>query len=195
MGTTPVDLGQLTPQDEDPHCSVRVGGSCPQRSPEQANQASGVGGDRRPRAGRRRPGCQEWQLVSNYSQWLWDGEINYGFTCDDKPFGYYADIANHCQIFHICYPEVNADGVEEMRWWSFLCGPGTQFDQGNLVCNYPNGNRTHGYCSRSDRIYDVNDYFHRESVEFIPGGYDSEEQERLRLEAERRAIGLEVEEA
>ncbi len=24
------------------------------------------------------------------------------FSCDGRPYGYYADVANECQIFHIC---------------------------------------------------------------------------------------------
>ena len=42
---------------------------------------------------------------------------------------YYADVANECQIFHICYPVTYADGAEEMFKWSFICPNGTIFDQ------------------------------------------------------------------
>lgn len=51
------------------------------------------------------------------------------FTCDGRPYGYYADVANECQIFHICYPVTYADGEEEMFKWSFICPNGTIFDQ------------------------------------------------------------------
>ena len=51
------------------------------------------------------------------------------FTCEGKVYGYYADVANECQIFHICYPVTYADGVEEMLKWSFICPNGTIFDQ------------------------------------------------------------------
>ena len=51
------------------------------------------------------------------------------FTCDARPYGYYADVANECQIFHICYPVTYADGEEEMFKWSFICPNGTIFDQ------------------------------------------------------------------
>jgi len=52
-------------------------------------------------------------------------------------YGYYADVANECQIFHICYPVTYADGVEEMLKWSFICPNGTIFDQSTLVCSFP----------------------------------------------------------
>ncbi|QQP52928.1 Uncharacterized protein FKW44_005226, partial [Caligus rogercresseyi] len=29
---------------------------------------------------------------------------NTSFTCDGNPYGYYADVDNNCQIFHICLP-------------------------------------------------------------------------------------------
>ena len=50
-----------------------------------------------------------------------------------RPYGYYADVANECQIFHICYPVVYADGEEEMFKWSFICPNGTIFDQVNTL--------------------------------------------------------------
>lgn len=59
------------------------------------------------------------------------------FTCDARPYGYYADVANECQIFHICYPVTYADGEEEMFKWSFICPNGTIFDQASLVCSFP----------------------------------------------------------
>lgn len=59
------------------------------------------------------------------------------FTCDARPYGYYADVANECQIFHICYPVTYADGEEEMFKWSFICPNGTIFDQSSLVCSFP----------------------------------------------------------
>lgn len=32
------------------------------------------------------------------------GTYDNSFTCDGKSFGYYADIANQCKVFHICQP-------------------------------------------------------------------------------------------
>ena len=43
--------------------------------------------------------------------------------------GYYADIANECQVFHICYPVTYADGEEETFHWAMICPEQTVFDQ------------------------------------------------------------------
>ena len=37
-------------------------------------------------------------------------EIDETFTCDDKSYGYYADVQNECKIFHVCNPIMNEDG-------------------------------------------------------------------------------------
>merc|ERR1712088_287846 len=59
------------------------------------------------------------------------------FTCDGRSYGYYADVANDCQLFHVCYPVQYPDGQEEMFKWSFICPNQTIFDQANLVCSFP----------------------------------------------------------
>lgn len=59
------------------------------------------------------------------------------FSCEGRPYGYYADVANECQIFHICYPVTYADGEEEIFKWSMICPTGTIFDQSSLVCSFP----------------------------------------------------------
>ena len=43
--------------------------------------------------------------------------------------GYYADIANECQVFHICQPVTYADGETETFKWSMICPAQTVFDQ------------------------------------------------------------------
>jgi len=59
------------------------------------------------------------------------------FTCEGRPYGYYGDVANDCQIFHICYPVTYADGEQETFKWSFICPNQTIFDQSTLVCAFP----------------------------------------------------------
>ena len=51
------------------------------------------------------------------------------FTCEGRSYGYYADVANDCQLFHVCYPVQYPDGQEEMFKWSFICPNQTIFDQ------------------------------------------------------------------
>ena len=60
------------------------------------------------------------------------------FTCEARPYGYYADVANNCEVFHICLPLEDAGGnVIDYAQWSFVCGNQTIFDQQTLTCNYP----------------------------------------------------------
>ena len=51
------------------------------------------------------------------------------FSCEGRVYGYYADVANDCQLFHVCYPVQYPDGATEMIKWSFICPNQTIFDQ------------------------------------------------------------------
>lgn len=51
------------------------------------------------------------------------------FKCDNRIYGYYADVDNDCQVFHICYPVVLADDTNQMFKWSFICPEETIFNQ------------------------------------------------------------------
>lgn len=69
------------------------------------------------------------------------------FTCDGLPYDYgmYADEETGCQAFHMCY-----NGRKD----SFLCGPGTVFNQRILHCDY-------WYsvdCGKSSQYYSSNAY-------------------------------------
>ena len=44
------------------------------------------------------------------------------FSCDGRAYGYYADPATNCQVFHICL------GEQDIKW-SFLCPNQTIFNQ------------------------------------------------------------------
>ncbi|XP_037081337.1 U-scoloptoxin(01)-Er1a-like [Pollicipes pollicipes] len=60
------------------------------------------------------------------------------FTCEGRPYGYYADVANDCRLFHVCVPVVDDVGETlQTDQYSFLCGNETIFDQFTLTCNYP----------------------------------------------------------
>lgn len=52
-----------------------------------------------------------------------------GFTCANKTYGYYADVDNDCQIFHVCLPVIYPDGKENTFRWSFICPEETLFSQ------------------------------------------------------------------
>ena len=53
-------------------------------------------------------------------------------------YGYYADVANECQLFHVCYPVLYPGGGEEMVKWSFICPNQTIFDQVRTEAPYNN---------------------------------------------------------
>ncbi|CAD7004076.1 unnamed protein product [Ceratitis capitata] len=61
-------------------------------------------------------------------------DITDSFSCDDKVYGYYADVENDCQIFHICLPVTYADGKENTFRWSFICPEETVFSQESFTC-------------------------------------------------------------
>jgi len=105
-----------------------------------------------------------YELPSNSSVIV--GQIRYGFDCSGRQFGYYADQDNSCQIFHLCMPYEDSEGIPQLRMWSFLCGVGSIFDQAQLVCNYPESSLP---CEQADSYYNINDYFHREDIEFRSG--------------------------
>ena len=65
-------------------------------------------------------------------------------------YGYYADVANDCQLFHVCYPVAYPDGQEEMIKWSFICPNGTIFDQVNIKVDL------HMKISQSARLFICN---------------------------------------
>ncbi|KAF2369091.1 Chitin binding domain, partial [Trinorchestia longiramus] len=105
-----------------------------------------------------------YELPSNASIIL--GGINQGFDCGGRNFGYYADQGNNCQIFHVCMPYEDSEGVPQLRMWSFLCGVGSVFDQATLTCNYPESALP---CGEAESYYGINDYFHLEDEEFLSG--------------------------
>lgn len=58
-------------------------------------------------------------------------DITDNFSCSGRSYGYYADIENDCQIFHVCLPVTYPDGREQRFRWSFICPEETAFDQVN----------------------------------------------------------------
>merc|ERR1712168_1743528 len=102
-----------------------------------------------------------YELVADASLIL--GDINTGFECANLPYGYYADEANNCAIFHVCLPYIDHD-VYVTRHFSFMCGAGTMFDQERLVCEYPEFALP---CSEAANFRSTNEYFGREDVNFL----------------------------
>lgn len=74
------------------------------------------------------------------------------FSCADRSYGYYADVANGCQIFHVCLPiEDDAGAIIQNAQFSFGCGAETVFDQEGLTCIPINEEFD---CSAAPSLYD-----------------------------------------
>ncbi|XP_076039578.1 U-scoloptoxin(01)-Cw1a-like [Oratosquilla oratoria] len=81
------------------------------------------------------------------------GEPVKEFSCDGRPYGYYADIDNDCRIFHVCNPVADFTGeVASMEHFSFMCGNHTVFSQESLTCVHEDEAFP---CEESATLYDV----------------------------------------
>ncbi|XP_050719473.1 U-scoloptoxin(01)-Er1a-like [Eriocheir sinensis] len=66
------------------------------------------------------------------------GQLSSDFSCNDRPFGYYADVGHGCRAFHVCMPVYDEDGVlGEVAHFSFMCGQSAVFSQDSLTCAHP----------------------------------------------------------
>ncbi|KAF9420686.1 hypothetical protein HW555_003233 [Spodoptera exigua] len=103
------------------------------------------------------------------------------FTCDDKIPGYYADPETMCQVWHWCVPSIGGNVM-----YSFVCGPGTVFNQKTRVCDW----FFKVDCPNAPAFYGINeDLYKDESGNYINGkkgnSYDST-YDRRRLTARRK---------
>merc|ERR1719452_60350 len=84
------------------------------------------------------------RLPSNYTTIRADNLIRDTFSCNGKIYGYYADVDNDCQIFHIClpyktlpYPALKKGETappDVTYQFSFICPKWTIFAQDTLTC-------------------------------------------------------------
>lgn len=74
------------------------------------------------------------------------------FSCYNRRYGYYADIAKNCYMFHLCYPvQEPTSGQLIFQRFSFVCSDNAVFDQQHLVCV---DNETLPYpCSESHKFF------------------------------------------
>ncbi|XP_045457719.1 U-scoloptoxin(01)-Cw1a-like [Melitaea cinxia] len=83
------------------------------------------------------------------------------FTCADKIPGYYADTETNCQVWHWCVPGLGGNSM-----YSFLCAPGTVFNQQSRVCDW----FFKVDCPNSPAFYGVNeDLYKDEAGNYIAG--------------------------
>ncbi|RWS08128.1 uncharacterized protein B4U79_13735, partial [Dinothrombium tinctorium] len=78
-------------------------------------------------------------------------KIDTTFSCQNKKYGYYADINNRCKVYHICNEVTYPSGVKYFEKTSFYCPLGTRFDQQKVSCvNEADAIE----CSHSEHYYD-----------------------------------------
>ncbi|XP_066954994.1 U-scoloptoxin(01)-Cw1a-like [Macrobrachium rosenbergii] len=83
---------------------------------------------------------------------LLPGSLQTTFSCDSRPYGYYADVDNGCQVFHVCVPIVNEEGDTTLTaHFSFVCGNQTIFNQETLTCAHPDASLP---CSEAPSLYE-----------------------------------------
>ncbi|XP_039747862.1 uncharacterized protein LOC120625018 [Pararge aegeria] len=75
------------------------------------------------------------------------------FSCENRTYGYYADVDNECQLFHVCLPTQTTTGRNITYKFSFICPKETMFNQEVLVCTRP---RESIPCEESPSFYDLN---------------------------------------
>jgi len=78
------------------------------------------------------------------------------FSCYNRRYGYYADMAKKCYMFHLCYPvQEPTTGSLIFQRFSFVCSDNAVFDQQHLVCvdndtlSYP-CSESHNYFTESN---------------------------------------------
>jgi hypothetical protein len=76
---------------------------------------------------------QAW-LLPDGAELLLSAPLQQGFQCTED--GYYADVENNCQVFHVCHQQTDPEGKPIMNHWSFLCGNQTVFNQLTLTCAF-----------------------------------------------------------
>ncbi|XP_020281336.1 uncharacterized protein LOC109853533 [Pseudomyrmex gracilis] len=79
------------------------------------------------------------------------------FSCQDRIYGYYADMDNDCQLFHVCMPQTRSS----IRW-SFICPAETVFNQATFVCTQTESSIP---CEESEKYYALNEEIGKEVEE------------------------------
>ncbi|KAK4312574.1 hypothetical protein Pmani_016038 [Petrolisthes manimaculis] len=93
-----------------------------------------------------------YQFSTGYLDVL-GAEPTQSFDCTDKPYGYYADVASDCRVFHICIPVADDEGtVVGSDHFSFFCGNQTVFNQESLICSHQEDASP---CSEAEALYQI----------------------------------------
>ncbi|CAN7938596.1 unnamed protein product, partial [Ixodes hexagonus] len=124
------------------------------------------------------------------------GALKSSFRC--RGSGYFADVDNSCQVFHVCHEMPEFMRPPQYTLYSFMCGNMTVFDQLTLTCMYPDDAVP---CTSAPDFYAVNDNIgHRDALFLTDEEVGRAEQwyeeevvdNRVREEAARHARPKEV---
>ena len=85
--------------------------------------------------------------------------------------GYFADIDNNCQMYHVCVVQPESNGKSIIRQYSFVCGNGTIFNQLTLTCGDPEESLP---CEDAPKYYKLNNKIGERNT-WIHNGNDWEE--------------------
>ncbi|XP_056632092.1 uncharacterized protein LOC130890820 [Diorhabda carinulata] len=88
-------------------------------------------------------------------------DISDSFHCEGRDYGYYADVENDCQLFHVCLPVTYSDGRNQTFRWSFICPEETVFNQEMFTCTRSDEAID---CAESPRYYELNRNFGSEEI-------------------------------
>ncbi|XP_068242612.1 uncharacterized protein [Palaemon carinicauda] len=90
------------------------------------------------------------------------------FSCAGRSYGYYADIANDCRVFHVCLPVSDDAGeVVDVAQFSFFCGNQTVFSQESLTCSFREDAIP---CSESETLFEISNADFGRIVEYDGAG-------------------------
>jgi len=90
------------------------------------------------------------------------GSVRSTFQCPGD--GYYADMDNGCQLFHVCHTFQKADGETDVQHFTFACGNQTVFNQLTMTCAYEDDSVP---CENSRDFYYLNDILYQPQQPFL----------------------------
>ncbi|XP_071552158.1 U-scoloptoxin(01)-Cw1a-like [Panulirus ornatus] len=92
-----------------------------------------------------------WEFPVDYENTLTSPLVT-SFTCEGRNYGYYADVDNNCEVYHVCLPVTDTSrNVIYTAHYSFICNNETIFSQNTLSCD----TRDRAYpCEQAPSLFD-----------------------------------------
>lgn len=92
-----------------------------------------------------------------YAEDAIEARVETPFSCVGRPYGFYADPAHRCRVFHVCNPQV-ISGETVPRNFSYYCPGDKVFDQLHFSCLQPNASSPEA-CQDAEFQYSINEAF------------------------------------